>query len=277
MIVFLHIPKTAGSSFQFILENSFGFSYCHTNHASFHDHTSHSNRKPFDQADFDFAKKVFPRLKSLAGHNLVNALALSVPEPFHITFLREPVARVLSQYQERTLVNRKQGRPAPGFAEALRTDGELENLQVKLMAGERNLDKAKYFLEKCSFVGLTEKFDLSLQVLKHIYPGKLNLQYQKRRVAADNTIKKSIEADPQLMELAREHNRLDLELYEFAKNEIFPKFCEKAGINPEAKFDSLGNASHQIKIKWRLSRFYNRSVYRQLCKIRNKLPGRRSF
>ena len=33
MIVFLHIPKTAGSTFQFILENSFGCKACHTNHA----------------------------------------------------------------------------------------------------------------------------------------------------------------------------------------------------------------------------------------------------
>jgi hypothetical protein len=32
MIVFLHIPKTAGSTFQFILENTFGISACHTNH-----------------------------------------------------------------------------------------------------------------------------------------------------------------------------------------------------------------------------------------------------
>lgn len=270
MIVFLHIPKTAGTSFHFILENNFGISYCHTNHASFHDHASHSKRKPFSQADFDFAKKVFPRLMSLAGHNLVNPLALSVPNPFYITFLREPVARVLSQYQERTVINRKRGKPTMDFAEALRADEELENLHVKLMAGERNLDKAKFFLEKCSFVGLTEKFDLSLHVLERLYPGKLNLQYQKRRVAPDNTIKKSLESDPQLMELARETNRLDLELYEFAKNEIFPRFCEKAGINPAEKTVSLGNYRHQNTLKSRLSRFYNRSVYRQLCKIRNR-------
>jgi len=32
MIVFLHVPKTAGSTFQFILENSLGIHACHTNH-----------------------------------------------------------------------------------------------------------------------------------------------------------------------------------------------------------------------------------------------------
>ena len=36
----------------------------------------------------------------------------------------------------------------------------LKDLQVKLMAGERNLDKAKRYLEKCRFIGLTEKFEV---------------------------------------------------------------------------------------------------------------------
>jgi hypothetical protein len=270
MIIFLHIPKTAGSSFQFILENSFGISHCHTNHAHAHDHQSHSLRKLFDQTDLDFARKVFPCLKSIAGHNLVNPLRLSVPDPFHVTILREPVARVLSQYQERTVTNRKQGRPAVSFAEALRMDDEMQNLHVKLMAGEANLDKAKFFLEKCSFVGLTEKFDLSLRVLKKLYLGKLNIQYKKRRVAQDNTIKKSIEADSQLMELARKYNRLDIELYEFAKNEIFPKLCAQADVNLSDPIASSGNESHQFKLRRQLSRFYNRSVYRQISKLRNR-------
>ena len=30
MIIFLHVPKTAGTTFQFILENSFGIAHCHT-------------------------------------------------------------------------------------------------------------------------------------------------------------------------------------------------------------------------------------------------------
>jgi hypothetical protein len=81
-----------------------------------------------------------------------------VTDPFHITFLREPVSRVISQYQESVVkgTNRK------SFEECLREKGNLENLHVKLIAGERNLDKAKRFIEKCNFVGLTEKFNLSL-------------------------------------------------------------------------------------------------------------------
>ena len=54
MIVFLHIPKTAGSTFQFILENTFGVSACHTNHTKQHF---------FRQDDFEFARKFFPRMR----------------------------------------------------------------------------------------------------------------------------------------------------------------------------------------------------------------------
>jgi hypothetical protein len=259
MIVFLHIPKTAGSSFQFILNNNLGISHCHTNH---------TRKEIFTQSDFEFARKVFPCLCGIAGHNLVDPLALSVPDPFYMTFLREPVARVLSSYQERFISKQRHGQPTCSFAEALRTADELENYHVKLMAGERNLDKAKRFLARYDFVGLTEKFELSLHLLDRLYPKKLNLKHPMRRVASDNTIKKSIEKDPALMEMAREHNRLDIELYAFAVNEIFPKLCEKAGLKTSDTLPSYVTELRLPNLKDRLNRFYNLSVYRQLCKLR---------
>ena len=142
---------------QFVLENTFGPLACHTNHTKNH---------VFRQRDFEFTRKFFPRLKRLAGHNLIDPLSLDLPNPFHITFLREPVARVFSHYQESVFNagNRL------GFEETLKTKEYMQDLHVKFMAGERNLDKAKRYLEKCDFVGLTEKFDLSLHVLGKLSP-----------------------------------------------------------------------------------------------------------
>ncbi|MGH7952226.1 MAG: sulfotransferase family 2 domain-containing protein [Limisphaerales bacterium] len=259
MIIFLHIPKTAGSSFQFILNNNLGISHCHTNH---------TKKRIFTQSDLKFAKKVFPWLRGIAGHNLIDPLALAVSDPFYMTFLREPVARVLSAYQEQFMVNRRHGLPNCDFAEALRTQEKLENLHVKLMAGERNLDKAKRFLERCDFVGLTEKFDLSLHLLGKLYPKKLDLKYPMRRVATDNTIKKSVEKNSAFLEMARDYNRLDIELYSFAVNEIFPKLCEKAGLTVSSTIPSYVTKLRLPNLKDRLNRFYNLSVYRQLCKLR---------
>jgi hypothetical protein len=256
MIVFLHIPKTAGSTFQFILENTFGVFACHTDHT----------KKPlFDQADFDFARKMFPGLRSIAGHNLIDPLSLSIPNPYYVTFLREPVARVFSHYQESVMGGNRRT-----FEEELPRNEELENLHVKKMAGGRNLDRAKRFLKTCGFVGLTERFELSLHVLERLGPCPLNLNYKRRRVAPDNRIRKSLENDPRLVEMAREYNRLDLELYDFAVNEIFPKLCARAGFGPADQVASHDHYASEIRWKYLLGHFYNMSFYRQICKAHNR-------
>src|ERR1039457_1566869 len=87
VIIFLHIQKTGGSSFVSILERNFGCSNCHA---------YQTRTEMFSPADFEFVKMVFPRLRSIVGHNLVDPLRFSVADPFYVTFLREPVARVIS-------------------------------------------------------------------------------------------------------------------------------------------------------------------------------------
>lgn len=263
MIVFLHFPKTAGLTFQFILENSLGIAACHTNH------TKHD---VFSQRDLNFAKRFFPRLRSIAGHNLVDPLRLSLPNAFYMTFLREPVARVISQYQAKVVygANRKT------FEETLKTDEMFENLHVKLMVGERNLDKAKRFLERCAFVGLTKKFDLSLHVLERLCPYKLNLAYKRRNTAPDNTIKTSVMNNQRLKQMAADYNKLDKQLYSFAESEIFPKLCARAGFRPTAEVPSYNRLASDLTWRRVLSRFYNHFLYRQICKVRRRRAAARS-
>ena len=256
MIVFLHIPKTAGSTFQFILENTFGLSACHSNHA----------KKPvFQQDDFAFAQKFFPRMKSLAGHNLLDPLALDLPAPFHVTFLREPVARTFSHFQDSVLTARKTWT----FEEFLQQthDDQVDNLHVRLMAGELNLDKAKKYLEHCDFVGLTEKFDLSLHILQKLSPLTLNLNYKRRRTARTNAVRQPVDTDPRMIELAREHNRLDLALYDFAVREIFPKFCARTGFTPDARVASFDTYVTDRHWRYHLCHLYSRGIYRQFAKL----------
>ncbi|MGN6643868.1 MAG: hypothetical protein ACTHKU_12800 [Verrucomicrobiota bacterium] len=254
----MHVPKTAGSTFQFVLENTFGISHCHT----------FQIRKPvFDRQDFLFARKIFPWMRSLGGGNIIDPLELGAPDPFYMTLLREPIARAFSHYQHLARMGHKKS-----FEEMLRAKGVLSNLQVKWISGGTDLNKAKFFLEKCGFVGLTEKFDLSLEALGRLSPYPLNLSYERRQIAPDNTIKKRLESDPRIVELAREYNQLDLELYSFAKREIFPKLCQKAGLNPSATAASHETPTKSTSLNYRLGRWYNR-IFRQLTKIR----PRRSF
>jgi hypothetical protein len=258
VIVFLHIHKTGGTSFRSILEKNFGASCCHTNQ---------TRRDLFCQSDLEFVKKFFPSLRAITGHNLVDPLQFTVPDPFYATFLREPVARVISHYQDQVL----RGTNRATFAESLKTSTRLNNWQVKLMAGGENLGKAKRFLERCSFIGLTEKFNLSLQVFGKLAPSPMNLNYKRLIVAKNSKIQKALLADPQMLALAREHNRLDLELYEFALNEIFPRLCRKAGVNPADQVPSYEVATNDGQLKFRSSRLFNKVWFRQVYKIRRRL------
>ena len=254
MMVFLHVPKTAGTSFRFVLENTFGLAHCHANHT----------RLPvFGEADLRFARKVFPGLRSIAGHCLIDPPSLPFENPFYMTFLREPIARVISHYQDRVVRQHLK----ETFEQSLRRREELENLHVKLMAGGNNLDKARRFLDRCGFVGLTEQFNLSLHVLGRLSPCPLNLNYRRKVVARDNTVKNSILGDSRLLDMAREYNKLDLELYDHAVKEVFPRLCQRAGIDPSAAVPSFEIDAGQFKWRYFMGRMYNRAVFRQLCKV----------
>jgi hypothetical protein len=257
VIIVLHIQKTGGTSFRSILEQNFGCSNCHSNQ---------TRRDLFSLEDFEFAKRIFPHLRSIGGHNLVDPLRFTAPDPFYATFLREPVARVISHYQDTVL----RGTNKMNFEESLQKHSHLNNWQVKLMAGEEDLDKAKRFLERCSFIGLTDRFDLSLQVLERLAPCKLDLRYKRLIVAKDKKLQQSLQNDERMVKLAREHNKLDTELYQFAVNEVFPKLCQKAGINPADKVTSYESSTNDLWLRFQLGRWYNRLVFRQLCKIRYK-------
>ncbi len=254
MLFFLHISKTAGSTFQFILENSLGLSHCHLGHL---------RRPVLDQRDVDFAAKFFPGRKSIAGENLVDPLRFSVPDPFYMTFVREPVARVFSHYQDDV----RRGGKTITFEQMLATDGVLENFQVKCLAGRADLGRAKQVLEKFNFVGLTEKFDLSLHVLGKLCPVKLNLNYNRKVTAKDNTIKNALAADPRIVDMVREKNQLDLALYDFAAQEIFPKFCAQAGFSPTDKVASFDRYPGELHPWFLLHRFYNMVIFRQSGKL----------
>lgn len=261
MLFFLHIPKTAGTTFQFILENSLGMAHCHL---------GHMRKKVVDQRDIDFTRKWFPWLRSIAGENLCDPLRFSVPNPFYITFLREPVARVFSHYQDEVM----RGGETRTLEEMLDSEPVLNNLQVKRLAGKADLDRAKMVLEKFSFVGMTEKFDLSLHILEKICPVRLNYNYKRKVTACDNSIKKALESDSRIVDMTRERNKLSLQLYDFAVDAIFPKFCARAGFSPSDKVASFDRYKSEVHPTFLLHRLYNQTFFRNICKVYNKRRAR---
>ena len=98
----------------------------------------------------------------------------------------------------------------------------------------------QHHLKSMGYVGLTERFDESLKLMKYFF-GFKDLRYLKRKrrrkirkntnahISYDKTkvgVKKPLELDPALREKIKEKNKMDLELYEIAK-EMFEEEMEK--------------------------------------------------
>ena len=140
--------------------------------------------------------------------------------------LRDPVARVLSAYYfvlRRPLhpLHRKLKRERLGVEDCLRLFPHRHNLQCRFIAGvedtaiadERLLDIAKENLTKSfSVVGICERFEESLILISKTFGWKVPF-YENKKVSKSRPM-----VEPRLVDLIKEHNRLDDELYQFGKN-----------------------------------------------------------
>jgi len=255
MLVFVHIEKTAGTSIKFILRNSFGRRHCDS---------MKSKKKIFTQQDLDFAKKIFGPIKCISGHNLVEPTKhLHDEHLFFLTFLRDPIIRSASFYQDHCL----RGDYDISFEEWMK-DEDKHNMQTKRIAGEANIDKAKKLLrDSYSFVGLTESFNDSLKLLSVLCPEKLSLKYKKKLIAPSNKIKNELIESPRDLEILQEANQLDIELYQYVKHELFPMKLEQY----QKEMDKIKLPKDYYKthrtFNYQTSIGFNKFIYRQLIKI----------
>lgn len=258
MLVFVHIEKTAGTSLKFIFRNSFGIKHC----------DSLKNKKNiFTQKDLIFAKKVFGQIKCISGHNLVEPTKhLKEKNLFFLTFLRDPIIRSASFYQDHCL----RGNYKISFEKWMKDKGR-HNMQTKKIAGSEDVEKAKKILrENYSFVGLTERFNDSLKLLNVVCPEKLNLKYKKKLIAKNNTIKNELIQSPKTLELLQDANKLDLQLFDYVKNELFPGRFEKHKIEiDKVRLPNDYYKTHRT-FNYQTSVGFNKFIYRQLLKIKSK-------
>jgi hypothetical protein len=141
------------------------------------------------------------------------------------TMLREPIQRYISQY----LYNYEVMGERFDVLHFIRHRPDKPNRQVGLLTGTDDLDAAKGHLRRMAWVGLMERFDESLLLMRErLGIGGLDLRYgrprnvgDKRRWMLDRTeVRATFERH---RDEVLEQNKLDLELYEFARNEIWPQ------------------------------------------------------
>ncbi len=225
-VIFLHIPKTAGTSLQQLINRQFSTKLVYE----------------LDNRDARKSMEIFQNIpneekkqyKVVLGHMWFGLHNFMPQSSTYITILREPIDRVISHYY---FVNR---RPDHYLYETVKSKNltlkqyvetklstELNNGQTRLLSGE--MDEEKYPFGKCSqkmlerakknlkkhfsIVGIQEEFDDTLLLIQKILNWKIS--YIKENVTQNRPWMDEIPKET--IELIKNYNRLDIELYNYAQ------------------------------------------------------------
>lgn len=258
MLVFIHNNKTAGRTIRYILRSSYGLRHCEVEPL----HTN-GERCPFSTEDLRHVRKLYPQLESIAGHSITGYVDLqeSGTHFAYFTFMREPLKTCASRFQYNV---QYRGKQELRFEEWIQQDWPRDQ-QTKRIAGVANVDEAiRTIHAKHIFVGLTERFDESLLLLKGLIAGNLNIAYRRVNAARDNTIADSLLATERTRQMLLEANRADLELYKYVKQELYPSFQREYGSTLEADLERYRQAHSHTFNYWNLmlSRLKQYLVYK---------------
>ena len=225
-LIFLHIPKTAGTTLNRIIEWQY---------SPFEIFTMDPYRiRATPERLKGLPERRRRRLRMVRGHMFYGIHECLPQGATYMTMLRDPVPRALSAYYfilRRPLnpFHRKVKRERLTVEDCLRLFPRRQNLQCKMIAGvkdaaiadERLLDMAKEHLAKSfSVVGICERFEESLMLIATTFDWEIPF-YKNCKVS-----KTRPQIGPSTVEMIRDYNRLDVELYEFGKG-LFEESLQK--------------------------------------------------
>ncbi|ABG58138.1 sulfotransferase family 2 domain-containing protein [Cytophaga hutchinsonii] len=219
IIISIHNYKSAGVTFYSIIDRQFK-----------KDEILNSDLLGMDdtylmlsQAD----EKIINKIKIIHGHFPFGLDRLLPQKSTYITFLRNPIERLISDYyycKDFALAHNHSYASTMSFKEYLSCSDilNIDNGQTRFVAGGENvpygdnsiemLNRAIENIEKrFSFVGITEKFDESLLIANAVFSWN-QYYYTSKNI----TSSKSYDFDEETWELLRKRNFLDLQLYEYA-------------------------------------------------------------
>ncbi len=230
-IIFLHIPKTAGTTFrQQVLDRVYKNENC------FHINRRNNPVEEFLKLDSQ-AKR---NLLLITGHLQYGFHGYLDEDCRYITFLRDPIGRIISHYnftKQNKLINKEIIQKNLTLKEYALSDlsPELDNGQTRQLSGlnvpinkidQNVLNAAKINISKHIDIGITEQFDESLILLKEKYNWQGFLLYYKENVSRK---KRSVVIDDDTIEAIKLRNRYDVELYNWCV-QLFDEELDKVEI-----------------------------------------------
>jgi hypothetical protein len=257
LIANIHVMKTGGQTMCDILRQSFPGRHCDV-----------QVKGVATADDLRFARRFYPRMRSIAGHGVVplSNLAEACDSIRYFAFLRDPVERCISHYQYRR--NKDEVSDFEPWLE------RFANYQVRFLSRthtaqdpwtiEANAERAIEAIERhVGFVGLQERFDESLVMLaRWVADPAFDVEYRARNVAAKSTIRKQLLGDPRIVGLIRARHEEDEKLYRYVKETVFPRQVAQYGPGLEADV---------AKLRARLPAPQRRVVARALASVKRGL------
>lgn len=261
LVIFVHVPKAAGSSLASILRSQYGRAAVYS--AMPRDQLPglgiHTTLRSYDE----LPQKRKERIKILRGNFIFD------PRPdlnaACFTMLREPVNRVVSLYyfcksRESNLFHDSANRMSLHEFVASRVTLETSNDQTRRLAGAGDeagaLERAKINIrEKFALTGITELFDESVLQLGKIFGWKP--YYQTANVTRERAALDSIPKET--LDLIAVENQIDAELYRFARQR-FEKNVAEMGVAFQRELEAFRRWNRvysiyfTVETKWHRSR-----------------------
>ncbi|MDE5053276.1 sulfotransferase family 2 domain-containing protein [Niallia taxi] len=230
LTIFLHIPKTGGTTLNSIFTRQYTVKEFH-NHDLF-------DRKIIPLSDLNEEHK--KRINAVSGHHFYGIHEHFNKSHRYFTMLRHPVDRVLSLYYY-LMEN-----DYPGYEwmkemtleEFVEATPEAQNNQTTLLCGypiNPDVNIAKERIKSFDMVGITELFNESLFLLKKTFNWK-NIDYRRVNITKSRLTKE--ELPEETIRLIEKYNEMDMEVYLYAKGLLL------------SKMNTLS-----VKEKWKLQQF----------------------
>ncbi len=199
-ILFVHIPKTAGTSFRIAAEEYFG------KQNTFYDYSPHSVRTSKEVTDTIYdtndAYKLYSILTKLecsffAGHFSVLKYTACYDTLNVVSFVRDPVERVISHYNH-LKNNNEYKKSIIDFIKEPR----FKNFQSRNLGGKH--------IALYGFLGVTEEYNTSIDLFNSLYDTKLPHKHMNvKNKGSLNTE----DVDEKIKDLIKRVHAKDIELY----------------------------------------------------------------
>ena len=210
---FMHIPKTAGTSFRMLLNRQFDQHEIWPNREDL----SLNNRKYPDLdnlRNLDQNRKLESKL--MMGHYPMWVLRFMDVRPEILTFLRKPQDQILSLARHKQQHTPQLKNKSLEFIveNAIAMNPQAHFFLPAHMSGQELTDEhmrvAVQNLERCAFVGIRERFDEALLFLEKKYDWKLGKRIKKN-------VGGKIDVHSELNELVQIKTQGDQKLYNYAQ------------------------------------------------------------